>query len=76
MSAQALARQVERGASAGAGLKKQVCESHAGQFAAFVGRLTGEAAVSLGPVENGRQRIARQAIQRDEVAQASGAVLL
>jgi hypothetical protein len=74
--AQAAAREIERGAGARAGLEEQVGEGHARELAALVGRLARKAAVALGAVENGRQRVAGQAIERDEVAQAPGAVLL
>ncbi len=76
MRPQAPAGEVERGAGAGARFEEQICKRHAGQFAAFVGRLTGQAAVAFRAIEDGRQRVARQPLERDEVAQAPRAVLL
>ena len=74
--AQAAAGEVEGGARAGARLEEQIGEGDAGEFAALIGRLAGKTAVALGAVENRRQRVARQAVERDEVAQAPRAVLL
>ncbi len=73
---QAAAGQIERSARAGARLEKQICERDAGQFAAFVGGLSRQAAVAFRPVEKGRQGVAGQSLERDEMAQAPGAVLL
>ena len=74
--AQAPAGEIERGARARARFEEQIRQRHAGEFAALVGRLPGKPAVALGAVENRRQRIAGQAIERNEVAQAPGAVIL
>ena len=49
VGAQAPAGQIERGARAGARLEEQIGQRHAGQFAAFVGGLTREAAVAFRP---------------------------
>ena len=76
MRSQSAAGQVERGAGAGARLEEEVGESYPGELAALVGGLPRQAAVALRAIENRRQRIAREAVKRDEVAQAPGVVLL
>ena len=74
--AQAAAGEIERGAGARARFEEQIGERDAGEFAAFVGGLPGKPAIGLGAVENRRQRLACQAVERNEVAQAPGAVSL
>jgi hypothetical protein len=72
--AQSPAGEVERCPCAGTRLEEQVRERHAGELPSLVGRLSGETPVALGAVENRRERLARQAIQGNEMTQTPGAI--
>ena len=76
MCAQAAAGKVERRTGAGGGFEEQIGEGDAGKLAAFIGGLSRQPAVGFRTIENRRQCVPGQTVERNEVAQAPGAVLL